>query len=259
MLGVAQWSPGEHRHGHESGLHNVDAAIEAGAAGGRRHRDTKLFPVPLGRVTQLLDSGPEHVIGDAHFSVREHDALGRDGAMREIAALAMQLGKRIQHFLEEEYSCARGNRLAARRRARENVGKPGAAGQIVDEADRRDLAGCANDIADREERRMIEFFDEPQALVQRELERRHRGQLGPNQQTLVRGTPVRVANQEPVAKPIPEKKVFGRRHHLGGRHVHNRLYSGIYARSRSVVSGLKSPLCLQRPSPGRDKNSQICK
>ena len=59
---------------------------------------------------------------------------------------------------------------------------------------------------------MIEFFDEPQTLVQRELERGHRGQLGPNQQTLVRGTPVRVANQEPVAKPIPEKKVFGRRH-----------------------------------------------
>ena len=67
---------------------------------------------------------------------------------------------------------------------------------------------------------MIEFFDEPQALVQRELERRDRGQLGPNQQTLVRGTPVRIANQEPVAKPIPEKKVFGRRHRFGGRHVH---------------------------------------
>ena len=59
---------------------------------------------------------------------------------------------------------------------------------------------------------MIEFFDEPQALVQCELERRHRGQLGPNQQTLVRRTPVRVANQEPVAKPVPEQKVFGRRH-----------------------------------------------
>ena len=87
---------------------------------------------------------------------------------------------------------------------------------------------------------MVEFFDEPQALVERELERRHRGQLGPNQQTLVRGTPVRVANKQPVAKPIPEKKVFGRRHRFGGRHVHEPLYSGIHARSRSVVLGLKS-------------------
>ena len=132
--------------------------------------------------------------------------------MCEIAALAMQLGKRIQHFLEEEHRCAGCNWLAARLRSRENVRKPGPAGQIVDEAGRRDLAGCANDISDCEERRMVKFFDEPQALVQRELECRHRGQLGPNQQTLVRGTPVRVPNQEPVAKPIPEKKVFGRRH-----------------------------------------------
>ena len=82
--------------------------------------------------------------------------------------------------------------------------------------------GCADDVADSQERGMVEFFDEPQPLVQRELERRHRGQLGPNQQTLVRGTAVRVANQQPVAKPIPEKKVFGRGHRCGGRHVHER-------------------------------------
>ena len=55
---------------------------------------------------------------------------------------------------------------------------------------------------------MVEFFDEPQALVQRELEGRHRGQLGTDQQALVRGTALRVAQKQPIAKSIPEKKVF---------------------------------------------------
>ena len=86
-------------------------------------------------------AGAEHVVGDAHFSVGEHDALRRDRAVREIAALPMELGKRVEHFLEHEHGRAGGDRLAARLRAREHVREPRAAGQIVDEADRREPAG----------------------------------------------------------------------------------------------------------------------
>ena len=103
-------------------------------------------------------AGPEHVVGDAHFSVGEHDALRRDRAVREIAALAVQLGKRVEHFFEHEHGRASGDRLAARLRSRKNVREPGAAGQIVDEADRRELTGCADDVADREERRDGRIF-----------------------------------------------------------------------------------------------------
>ena len=77
--------------------------IEARAAGRRAGRDPKLFPVPLGRVAQLLDGRAEHVVGDAHLAVGEHDALGRDRAVREIAALAVELGERVEHFLEHEH------------------------------------------------------------------------------------------------------------------------------------------------------------
>ena len=52
-------------------------------------------------------AGPEHVVGDAHFAVGEHDALGCDRAMRKVAALAVELGERVEHFFQHEDGCAR--------------------------------------------------------------------------------------------------------------------------------------------------------
>ena len=209
MLRVAQRSPRKHRYGHQRGLRDIDGPIEAGAAGRRRHRHAQLLPVALGREAQLLDGGAEDVVGDADLSVGEHDALGRDRAVRQIAALAMELGQRVEHLLQHEHCRADGDRLAARCGPREHLGQTSAAGEIVDKADGSEPAWPAKDVANRQKGRVIELLEQPEPLVERELERRHRGQLGSNQQTLVRGAPVCVANQHPVAEAIPENEVIG--------------------------------------------------
>ena len=101
---------------------------------------------------------------------------------------------------------------------------------------------------------MIEFFDEPEPLVQREVEGGYRGELRPDQQTLLRRPPLRVAQDQSIAESISEKKVFGRRHGFGGRHVHACPYSGICTGSRSLNSGLKSRSAPVRHLQGRTRN-----
>ena len=73
-------------------------------------------------------AGTKHVVGDAHFSVREHDALGRERAVREIAALAMELREAVEYLLEHEHGRAGGDRLPARLRREQALGEPHAAG-----------------------------------------------------------------------------------------------------------------------------------
>ena len=91
---------------------------------------------------------------------------------------------------------------------------------VVDEADRRETPRLSNDVLNGEERGVVEFFQLPQPLVQRKFECGNREQLGTNQQTLVRGTSVRVPNQKPVSESIPENEIIGGGHRLGGGHVH---------------------------------------
>src|SRR5687768_3652629 len=195
MLGVTQRPSSEHRYGRQRGLRYVAASIEARAAGRRRNRDPQLSPIALGRVAQLLEGRCEDVVSDADFSFGEHDTLWRDRAVREIAALTMKLGETVEHFLEHEDRRTGRNGLAARGRAREQVGKACAAGEIVDKTDVRQATRLANHVANRKERRVIEFFDKPKALVEGELEGGHRGEFGPNQEALLGRTAVDVAHQ----------------------------------------------------------------
>ena len=93
------------------------------------------------RESQLLDRGTEHVVRNAHAAVGDHDPLGRERAVRKLAALPMQLGNAVEHFLQHEHARPTRDRLSARLCARQHLRESRASRQIVNQADRRQPSG----------------------------------------------------------------------------------------------------------------------
>ena len=96
---ISKRAPGKHRDSHQGSLRDIDATIEMRPARRRRHGNPQILPVPFGCEPELLDSRAEHVIGNAHLSVGEDDALGRNGTMRQIAGLAVERVQARRVFL----------------------------------------------------------------------------------------------------------------------------------------------------------------
>jgi hypothetical protein len=54
---------------------------------------------------------------------------------------------------------------------------------------------------------MVKSFEQPQPLVERKFESGHRGQLGPNQQTLAGRAAMDVADEQSFSQSVPEYEI----------------------------------------------------
>jgi hypothetical protein len=72
----------------------------------------------------------------------------------------------------------------------------------------RHRARYAEDVADDQERWMIETFDEPQPFIERKLEGRHGRQLRPQHQRLLIWPSLRIAHKQAIAKPVAKKQLI---------------------------------------------------
>jgi hypothetical protein len=160
-------------------------AIETRTTCGRRHGHAQFFPIPFRCEAKLLDGRPEYVVGYAYPAIGQNDAFGRQRAMREVAALAVQFAQAREDVLDDKQGRFQVNRLPRRLGPDQQLGKTDAPRVVVDEPNTRQPPRYPDDVADRQKGRMIELLDQPEALVEREFKRRHRRQLAAKKQVFM--------------------------------------------------------------------------
>ena len=203
--------PAQHeRERDEAHAGDVRAMIEARQARARRHRDPEFLPEPVAAELQLLDRGRQHVLDDHQARVRRHhQPLGRNQAVRDLArVLVQQRDRRNELSNQAERGVDVELQIPLVGHA-QDIGKPRAFDVI--RHDREPGAGHLHAI-DAPHARVVGVTEVGQArrtLAQRELERRHRRQRGPDAENLQQFACRAIGGDDAFAEAIAEKRSFG--------------------------------------------------
>ena len=178
ILIVLERTPEDERQRHHPDLGHVGSLIEPREANRARQRDAQLVPVPLLRKAQLLEGRAERVLDDHEPGVRrDHQSLGTERAVGHIAGRLVQDGDGGDQLPNQAQGRVDVEAQLPFVRPGEEVRQADTCGHVGDHREgllpvRQALDGAYPAVVG-----VTEAREAADPLAQRELERRHLGQL----------------------------------------------------------------------------------